>query len=133
MQFQAGVIWDATRSAGLKVLSLHPTPYTLHSSLYTLHPTPYTLHSSLYTLHFTLYTLHSTIYSLHPTPYTLHPTLDTRHFKPYTLHPASVVVSERTLTIPLETGVHLKPDLIFSVSYLKPDSSWTVSNAQIQD
>ena len=54
---------------------LTPSPRTLdHSQAFTLHPTPYTPHSTSnnYTLHPTLYTLHPTTYTLHPSPYHCH-------------------------------------------------------------
>ena len=48
---------------GLKV-SPHPSPYTLHPTLYTLHPTPYTPPP-------TPCTLHPAHYTPLPTPFTV--------------------------------------------------------------
>jgi len=56
------------------VLTLHPTPYTLHRKPDTFIPKPYTLHRTPSTLHPTPYTIHPTPHTLHPTPNTLHPT-----------------------------------------------------------
>ena len=44
------------------------------AQVYTLHPAPYTPHSTPCALHPTPYTLRSTPFTLHPAPYTLHPT-----------------------------------------------------------
>ena len=65
-----------------------PTPYTLHSTLYTLHPTSDTLRPTPYTLHPSPFTLNPTSYIRHPALYTLYPTPYIRHPTPYILHPA---------------------------------------------
>jgi hypothetical protein len=76
---------DQARCQGL--CTLHPAPYTLHTTPCTLYPTHYTLHTAHDTLHPAPYTLHPTPCTLHPTPYTPHPTPCTPHPAHYTPHP----------------------------------------------
>ena len=64
-----------------------PSPYTLHSTLYTPHQS-----HQIFTLHTTPYTLHSTYHTLQPKPYTLHPT-------PYTLHPTPYTKCKGTFCV----------------------------------
>ena len=75
-------------------MHFHPTPYLLHSILYTLSPTLYPLPLTPYSpslaphpLHLISYTLLPTPYSLHPIPYTMSPTPCPIHSIPYTSSP----------------------------------------------
>eukprot|EP00955_Chlamydomonas_euryale_P035638 350190-Chlamydomonas_euryale.AAC.1 len=65
-------------------LTLHSTPHTLRSTLYTPHSAPHTLHPTLYALHSTPHTLRSTLYTRHPTLYALHQTPHTLRSTPDT-------------------------------------------------
>jgi|AntAceMinimDraft_1070359.scaffolds.fasta_scaffold66453_1 hypothetical protein len=57
----------------LKLVTLHPKPYTRHPTPHTLHPTPYTLYSIPYTLYPIPYTLYPIPYTLYPILCTLYP------------------------------------------------------------